>query len=88
MRVAIVSMVKPRPIGQVEPLCRREGGARDNVGDLIMQPGVFREQIVLEGAIGLADQCVEGGAVEIPGGVQADIDPIATLEPIDPGKPG
>ena len=51
-----------------------------------MQTGILREQVVLIGSVGLADQAVEGGAAEIPGGVHRHVRAHAALQPVDAGK--
>ena len=79
-------VVEPRPIRHVEPGGRGKVDMPDDIGDLVMQAGIFRKYAVLGGAVGLADEAVEGGAAKIPGAVQRRIQADAAVQAVDAGK--
>ena len=71
---------------RLSQLGRREAGAGDHVRYLVMQARRLGEEVVLRGAIGLADQAVERGAAQIPGAVQRHVRAHPAVQPVDAGE--
>ncbi len=74
-------------VGEAQPRHRCDGGAPDDVGDIIVQPAIDRIDQRFVKCVGLADQPGGVGTIrQVPRPLQRVIDARAAGEPIDPAE--